>query len=93
MSQKEAPRVGLLKALVAGRVVGREVAAALRLSERQVRRLRRRFEAAGAEGLLHRSRGRASPRRLGRLSRVTQCSPLRVIENSPPRVRWWPRPA
>ena len=44
MSQKEAPRVGLLKALVAGRVVGREVAAALRLSERQVRRLRRRFE-------------------------------------------------
>jgi transposase len=66
MSQKEAPRVGLLKALVAGRVVGREVAAALRLSERQVRRLRRRFEAAGAEGLLHRSRGRASARRLGR---------------------------
>lgn len=66
MSQKEAPRVGLLKALVAGRVVGREVAAALRLSERQVRRLRRRFEAGGAEGLVHRSRGRASPRRLGR---------------------------
>ena len=49
--------------------MGREVAAALRLSERQVRRLRRRFEAAGAEGLLHRSRGRASPRRLGRRRR------------------------
>src|SRR5712692_5721279 len=64
MSQKEAPRVGLLKALVAGRVTGREAAAALQLSERQVRRLRRRFEAAGAEGLLHRGRGRSSPRRL-----------------------------
>jgi transposase len=66
MSRKEAPRAGLLKALVAGRVTGREVAAALQLSDRQVRRLRRRFEAAGAEGLLHRRRGRASPRRLAR---------------------------
>jgi len=37
---------------------------ALHLSERQVRRLRRRFEAEGADGLLHRSRGRPSPRRL-----------------------------
>ncbi len=58
MSQKEAPRAGLLKALVAGRVTGAEVAAALHLSDRQVRRLRRRFETEGAEGLLHRSRGR-----------------------------------
>lgn len=68
MSRKEAPRVGLLKAWVAGRVTGREVAAALLLSERQVRRLRRRLEAEGTEGLVHRSRGRPSPRRLdGRL--------------------------
>ena len=66
MSRKEAPRVGLLKALVAGRVTGGEVAAALRVSERQVRRLRRRFEAEGAEGLMHRSRGRPSPRGLPR---------------------------
>ena len=64
MSQKEAPRTGLLKALVAGRVTGSEVAAALHLSERQVRRLRRRFETEGAEGLVHRSRGRPSRRRL-----------------------------
>src|SRR5712691_11528755 len=64
ISRKEAPRVGLVKALVAGRVTGREVAAALHLSDRQVRRLRRRFETEGAEGLLHRSRGRPSPRRL-----------------------------
>jgi transposase len=66
MSRKEAPRVGLLKALVAGRVTGGEVAAALRVSERQVRRLRRRFEAEGAEGMVHRSRGRPSPRQLDR---------------------------
>jgi transposase len=64
MSQKEAPRIGLLKALVAGRVIGREVAAALGVTVRQVWRLKRRFEAEGAEGLLHRSRGRASLRRL-----------------------------
>jgi transposase len=64
MSQKEAPRIGLLKALVARRVTGREVAAALDVTVRQVWRLKRRFEAAGAEGLLHRSRGRPSLRRL-----------------------------
>src|ERR1700730_12617820 len=66
MSEKEAPRVGLLKALVAGRGTGGEGAGALHLSDRQGRRLRRRFEAAGAEGLLHRSRGRPSLRRLAR---------------------------
>ena len=64
MSRKEAPRVGLLRAVVAGRIRSREVAEALHVSERQVRRLRRRFEAQGAEGLLHRSRGRPSPRRV-----------------------------
>jgi transposase len=64
MSRKEAPRVGLLRALVAGRIRSREVAEALHVSERQVRRLRRRFEAQGAEGLLHRSRGQPSPRRV-----------------------------
>src|SRR3989441_1779040 len=64
MSRKEAPRIGLVKALAAGRVTEREVAAALHLSDRQVRRLRRRFETEGAEGLVHRSRGRLSPRRL-----------------------------
>jgi transposase len=64
MSRKEAPRVGLLKALVARRVTGREVATALAVTVRQVWRLKRRFEAAGAAGLLHRSRGRPSPRRL-----------------------------
>jgi transposase len=70
MSRKEAPRVGLVKALIAGRIRSREVAEALHVSDRHVRRLRRRFEAQGAEGLLHRSRGRPSPRRLA--SRLRQ---------------------
>src|SRR3970282_623988 len=79
MSQKEAPRIGLLKALVARRVTGGEVALALDVTVRQVWRLKRRFESAGAEGLLHRSRGRPSLRRLAaRLrQRVSQLRPTR----------------
>src|SRR2546425_4352074 len=76
MSRKEAPRVGLLKALVAKQVTGREVAAALAVTVRQVWRLKRRFESAGAAGLLHRSRGRPSPRRLARRGRPPGGPPL-----------------
>jgi hypothetical protein len=57
MSRKEAPHVGLLKALVAGRIRSSEVAEALHMSARHVRRLRRRFEAQGAEGLPPADRG------------------------------------
>ena len=64
MGQKEALRIGLLTAVVARRVTGREVAAALAVTVRQVWRLKRGFEAAGVEGLLNRSRGRLLPRRL-----------------------------
>jgi transposase len=64
LSRRELHRPGLLKALCAGRVTTRQVANALQLSLRQTRRLRRRFESSGAAGLVHRSRGRPSPRRL-----------------------------
>lgn len=64
LSRKEVHRPGLLKALTAGRITTRQVATALRLSLRQTRRLRRRFEAGGEAGLAHQSRGRPSPRRL-----------------------------
>jgi len=64
MSTKEAPRPGLLRAAVKGKLTNREVAAALKLSVRQVRRLRRRYEQAGLRGLVHRLRGRPSNRRL-----------------------------
>ena len=64
LSRKELHRPGLIKAACAGRITNRQAADALGLSPRQVRRLKRRFEAGGAEALRHRSRGRPSPRRL-----------------------------
>jgi transposase len=64
MSRKEVVRPGLLKALVAGQLRNRQVAAALRVSIRQVQRLKRRFRAAGVAGLVHRTRGQPSRRRL-----------------------------
>ena len=64
MSRKEVPRPGLLKTLLAGKVTNTQGAAALRLSIRQVQRLKARFQTAGALGLVHRSRGRPSARRL-----------------------------
>jgi hypothetical protein len=64
MSRKEVPRAGLLKALLAGKATNAQGAVALRLSIRQVQRLRVRFQAEGVQGLLHRSRGRLAPRRL-----------------------------
>lgn len=64
MSRKEMPRAGLLKAALAGRITNAQGATALRLSVRQFQRLRARFRADGAPGLLHRARGRPSPRGL-----------------------------
>lgn len=64
MSSKEAPRPGLIRAALSGKVTVREAAQALGLSPRQIRRLKARYRKEGARGLLHRSRGRPSPRRL-----------------------------
>ena len=64
MSRKEVVRPGLMKALVTGQVTNRQVATALRVSIRHVQRLKRRFRATGVAGLVHRTRGRPSPRRL-----------------------------
>jgi transposase len=64
LSHKELQRPGLVRAACAGRITNRQVAAALRIGVRQVRRLKRRFEQGGAPALVHRSRGRPSPRRL-----------------------------
>src|SRR5712691_2661290 len=64
MSRKEVPRAGLLKAALAGRITNRQGATALGLSPRQFQRLKGRFRTEGARGLIHRGRGRPSPRRL-----------------------------
>src|SRR5216110_3365177 len=64
LNRKEVHRPGLIRAACAGRLTSRQVARALGVSLRQVRRLKRRFEAGGATALGHRSRGRPAPRRL-----------------------------
>src|SRR5438876_6418027 len=75
LSRKELHRPGLLKALCAGRVTTRQVANALGVSLRQTRRLRRRFEAGGAAALAHRGRGRPSPRRDRKSTRLNSSHP------------------
>src|SRR5437867_10820727 len=79
MSRKEVVRPGLLKALVAGQLSNRQVAAALRLSVRQVQRLRRRFQAAGVAGLVHRGRGQPSRRRLASAVRQRVAALMRTV--------------
>jgi transposase len=64
LSRKELHRPGLLKAACAGRITNGQAAVALRLSVRQVQRLKKRFGRDGAPGLAHQSRGRPSPNRL-----------------------------
>ena len=63
MSQKEAPRPGLVRAAEQGRITNAEGAQAMGLSVRQFRRLRAVFRDQGAQGLAHGNRGRPSPRR------------------------------
>jgi len=64
MSRKEVPRAGLLKAARSGKITNAQGALALHLTIRQFQRLKVRFAAEGARGLLHRLRGRPSPRRI-----------------------------
>lgn len=79
MSRKEVPRAGLLKAALAGKITNEQGARALRLSVRQFQRLKGRFRAEGARGLLHRLRGRASPRRLAEPVRARLLHLLRTV--------------
>lgn len=64
MSRKEAPRAGLVKAALAGQITNQQGAQALGLTVRQFRRLKGRYRDEGVSGLLHRRRGRPSPRAL-----------------------------
>jgi transposase len=58
----ELRRVKVIESVVEGRLSGVRAAEQLGLSERQVSRLRRRFEAAGAAGLVSARRGRPGNR-------------------------------
>src|SRR2546427_13308053 len=64
MSRKEVPRAGLLKAALAGRITNAQGARALRLSVRQLRRLKKGFREGGARGPLHPLPGRPGNRQL-----------------------------
>jgi transposase len=64
MSGREQRRAWILTKLLVGEVTVAEAAALLQLSQRQVWRLKVRFECDGPAGLIHANRGRASPRRL-----------------------------
>ncbi len=64
MGLKDARRLGLLEAANKGKTTNRRVAEALGVSVRQVKRLKRRLESEGPEGLRHGNRGRISSRRL-----------------------------
>ncbi|MBI5085103.1 MAG: ISNCY family transposase [Acidobacteria bacterium] len=60
MSEQEIRRAGVLGRVTAGELTQQEAAEVLHLSTRQVRRLCRRYEAAGAAGLVHGNAGRRS---------------------------------
>ena len=81
MSGKEVKRLEVLRQVADEVVSQRAAAQVLGLSERQVRRLLRRYETEGAAGLVSQRRGRPSNRRLAEavkdeiLTRVRECYP------------------
>jgi transposase len=64
MSRKEVRRPGLVQLAVAGQITTAAGAHALAMTPRQFRRLKARYRAEGVRGLVHRLRGRPSPRGL-----------------------------
>ena len=64
MSQKELARHQLLGLVEAGRITLKEASERMGLSYRQAKRWKKRYLEAGAAGLVHGHRGRASPRGL-----------------------------
>jgi transposase len=81
MSGKEIRRLEVLRQVADGVMSQRAAAQALEISERQVRRLQRRYEMAGVAGLVSQRRGKPSNRRLAEsvkqkiLARVRECYP------------------
>jgi len=64
MSTKELARVSVLERLLNGEIKGKGAVCELGLSLRQIRRLKGRYRERGAEGLIHRNRGRPSSRKI-----------------------------
>ena len=64
MSQKERDRLKLIQQVAQGQLTQAKAAELLGLTDRQVRRILRRYETQGDIGLIHRSRGRPSKRQV-----------------------------
>ena len=64
MSAKERDRMVAIKAVHARQITQKQAAEQLGLTERQVRRILQRYRAEGDAGLIHRSRGKPSNRRI-----------------------------
>lgn len=62
MSRKEINRLKVLESLTQGEITILAASEVLRLSERQVYRLKTRYSNQGADGIIHRSRGKPSNR-------------------------------
>ncbi len=65
MSRKERDRLKVIEQIERGLIGQAQGAEALGLSARQVRRIQARYRVQGDAGLVHRSRGRPSSRRIG----------------------------
>ena len=63
MSERERDRLRILEMVRSGRIKLRKAAGLLTISYRHCKRINRRYREGGDEGLVHRSRGRASNRR------------------------------
>lgn len=64
MSRKEIDRLAVMTKLADKHITAPEAAEQMGLSVRQVRRLKKRMKKFGARGLIHRSRGKPSKRRM-----------------------------
>lgn len=71
MSQNEVKRVQMLELLKEEKIGQEEAARRLDITTRQVRRLSKRYQAAGMDGLISKKRGSASNRRLTDTIRTT----------------------
>jgi transposase len=71
MSQKEAKRGQVMELLVTGKTDQNEAGKMLGVSVRQIKRILRRYRAAGLPGLISKKRGRASNRRLAETVRAS----------------------
>lgn len=63
LNEKQRRRCEIITLLIANKISNSEAGELLRRSDRQVRRIRQRYEAQGLETLVHGNQGRASPRR------------------------------